>query len=179
MPTKYYSCLKYRYQGFEDEDITFTNLFQGVVGDMLVYVSVFLCVGIYTCACVCGDQRLTLVVLLIFSPSPSASLSQGLSVNLEDGDSASLTSQFAPDALSLPPRCCVPNELPHPPGVHMDDEDPSSHRHVCTASTLFMEPSSLWPVINFNLWSEELTQPFSFGSMHTRPYSLESIFPHC
>lgn len=165
IPTKYQSCLKYKYWGLEDEDITFTNLFQGVVGDMLVYASVFFCVGIYTCACVYGDQRLALVVILICSPLPSASLSQGLLASNQ------LVCPRHP--LSLPPRCCIPNELPHPPGTHVDDEDPNSHRHICAASTLFMESSYLWPLINFNLLSEELTQLFSFGPMHIRPYSLE------
>lgn len=134
---------------------------------MLVFSSVW----VYVHVRVCGNQRLTLVVILICSPSPSASLSQGLSPPNQ------LVCPRHPQ--SLPPRCCIPNELPHPPAIHVDHEDPNYHRHVCAASTLFMESSSLSPVINFNLLSEELTQSFSFGPMHIRPYSLESIFPHC
>lgn len=68
------------------------------MGDLLVYMSVFLYVGVFACAC--RDQRLTLVAILICSLPPYA-LRHSLSLNLEVHSSVSVTSQLAPDTLCL------------------------------------------------------------------------------
>lgn len=104
-----------------------------------VWQHVCLCVSRHLCVHTCGGLKLMLGDF--FNHSPLYLLSQGLSLNMELTNLASLASQLVLEIPFLPPECWYYRQLSYLPGFYMSSKHQNSNPHACGTSDVSTEQS--------------------------------------